>query len=166
MVTSEPAAVPTTPATVLYRLMLVVVLMLTLLLIAQGLRLFQQDLAFTAAETELSFWGRENYHPLQPTIKRTGQTIDALLQQAPQHASYLELQAYYLSWLGYWSEDVEQRLRFNDQAVQTQYRALQARPADRQAWLKMVEYSARTVDGEALLAQAQGRANALRPVLN
>ena len=166
MVSSELAAVTTTPATVLSRLMLVVVLMLTLLLVAQGCRLFQQDLAFTAAETELSFWGSESYHPPEPTIKRAGQTIESLLQQAPQHASYLELQAYYLSWLGYWSEDVELRLRFNDQAVQTQYRALQARPADRQAWLKMVEYSARTVDGETLLAEAQGRANALSPVLN
>ena len=146
--------------------MLVVVLILTLLLVAQGLSLFQQDLAFTGAETELSFWGRENYHPFQPTIKRTGKTIDSLLQISPQHSSYLELQAYYLSWLGYWADDVEQRLRFNDQAAQTQYRALQARPADRQAWLKMVEYSSRTVGGEALLAEAQARVNALSPALN
>ena len=147
-------------------MMLVVVLILTLLLVAQGLRLFQQDLAFTAAETELSFWGRENYQPLQPAIERTGQRIDALLQQNPQHSSYLELQAYYLSWQGYWTDDVEQRLNFNDQALEAQYRALQTRPADRQAWLKMVEYSARTVDGEALLAEAQSRARALSPALN
>jgi hypothetical protein len=146
-------------------MMLVVVLILTLLLVAQGLRLFQQDLAFTAAETELSFWGRENYQPLQPAIVRTGQRIDALLQQNPQHSSYLELHAYYLSWLGFWTDDVEQRFSFNDQAMQTQYRALQTRPADRQAWLKMVEYSARTVDGEALLAEAQSRARALGPAL-
>ena len=146
--------------------MLVVVLIMTLLLVAQGARLFQQDMAFTGAKTELSFWGRENYHPLQPTIKRTGKTIDSLVQSNPQHSSYLDLQAYYLSWLGYWTDDVERRLSLNDQALQTQYRALQVRPADRQAWLKMVEYSSRTVGGEALLAEAQARVSALSPTLN
>lgn len=146
--------------------MLVLGLILTIILIAHGLRLFQQDLAFTGAETELSFWGRETYHPLQPTIQRTGQTIDALVQSSPQHPSYLELQAYYLSWLGYWSADVEERLSFNDQSLQTQYRALQARPANRQSWIKMVEYSSRTVGGEAMLAQAQARVSALSPTLD
>ncbi len=71
----------------------------------RGFTTFAQDLAFTNAQTELSFWGSDSYQPEPETIKYTGQTIDALLQNAPGHPEYLGLQANYAAWQAYWVKE-------------------------------------------------------------
>ncbi len=38
-------------------------------MVEQGFSLFQRDLAFTAADTEVSFWGQGDY---QPTAAQRG----------------------------------------------------------------------------------------------
>ena len=49
----------------------------------QAATLFHLDLAFTATETELSFWGRGEYEPAEATRETTGRELDALLAAAP-----------------------------------------------------------------------------------
>jgi len=126
-----------------------------------GFITFTQDLAFTGAQTELSFWGRDGYQPEAGTIARTGQSIDALLQGAPGNPEYLGLQASYATWQAYWAENTDERASFNAQAVQSQYKGLQSRPAHRHGWTKMVEYASRTTTGEPMLIAAQAHLRAL-----
>jgi len=139
------------------------ILVLALVAAYTGFTTFAQDLAFTNAQTELSFWGRDNYQPEPKTIKHTGQAIQALLQSAPRHPEYRGLQASYAAWLSYWSENMDERAGFNSQAVQSQYIALQSRPAHRHSWTKMVEYADHASTGEAIRQQAQARLAALQP---
>jgi hypothetical protein len=126
-----------------------------------GVSLFQQNLAFTAVDTELSFWGRSKYQPDVQTIAVTGASIEGLLRHNPRHPDYLASQAYYTAWQGYRAQDGTERERLNEQAAASQYLALQSRPADRQGWLKMVEYVSRTTTGEAMRQKALGRLQAL-----
>ena len=145
------------------RLIAAPILVLALVAAYTGFTTFAQDLAFTNAQTELGFWGRDSYQAEPKTIKLTGQTIDALLQSAPGHPEYLGLQANYAAWRAYWATDTMERASYNRQAVQSQHKALQSRPAHRHSWSKMVEYAARANSGEAMLQQAQARLQALQP---
>ena len=137
---------------------------LAMVLLLSGIGLLRQDLAYTRAETELSFWGRGDYQPREHTIERTGLDLAALLAAQPAHPDYLSLDAYYQSWRGHWSTGVTERLDFNQQAVDSQYAALQARPAHRQGWTKMLEYAARTTGGEAVIDTARARLQLLQSV--
>jgi hypothetical protein len=139
------------------------ILALALVAAYTGFTTFAQDLAFTNAQTELSFWGSDSYQPEPKTIELTGRTIDALLQNAPGHPEYLGLQANYAAWQAYWATDTIERVSFSQQAVQSQHAALQSRPAHRHSWSKMVEYASRASDGEVMLQQAQARLRALQP---
>ncbi|MEH6587326.1 MAG: hypothetical protein V7720_12255 [Halioglobus sp.] len=144
-------------------LLVIPLLLLALLFLGGGARHVYFDLAYTSVDTELSFWGREDYTPTQRTIERTGATLDLLLGHRPEHADYLARQAYWLSWQGFFTTDISQRLEFNRQATQRQHLALRARPAYRQGWIEMIEYASRTSGGAPLLAQAQYRFDALLP---
>ena len=137
------------------------VLAVALMGVYTGFTTFARDLAFTSARTELSFWGRDRYQPEANTVERTGQSIDALLQGAPGNPEYLGLQASYAAWQAYWSENRDERAGFNGQAVRSQYKALQSRPAHRHSWSKMVEYASRTTTGEAMLVDARAHLQAL-----
>jgi hypothetical protein len=143
------------------RLMAAALLLLALLGVYAGVVTFQQDLAFTAAQTEISFWGRDNYQPEPKIIKHTGHTIDTLVQQAPLHPEYLGLGAKYDAWQAYWAIEPDERANFNEKAVQSQYKAMLSRPAHRQGWSMMLEYASRTGDGAAMLTAAQARLQAL-----
>ena len=129
---------------------------------AAGARLIYLDFTATAAATELSFWGRETYHPTDSTIDRTGRSLTMLLKYSPGDPVYLAQQAYFFSWQGFFATDIEQRLAHNDQAVATQYQALRQRPAYRQGWSEMVEYASRSRGGAQMLEQAQTRIAALQ----
>jgi hypothetical protein len=137
------------------------ILALALVAAYTGFTTFAQDLAFTNAQTELSFWGSDSYQPEPETIKYTGQTIDALLQHAPGHPEYLGLQANYAAWQAYWATGTMERASYNQQAVRSQYKALQSRPAHRHSWTKLVEYASRTTTGEAVLNEAKAHLQAL-----
>jgi len=54
----------------------------------QSATLFRMDLAFTAAETELSFWGRGDYQPTEATRARISRELGVLLEGAPAHPDY------------------------------------------------------------------------------
>lgn len=127
-----------------------------------GFTQIRQSLAFTAAETEVSFWGREGYQPQAITIVRTGQGIEALLQSAPGHAQYLGLHATYFAWRGYWEDNMDNRASYNSRARQSQYEGLQSRPGHRHSWLKLLEYASRS-GGEAMGTKAQARLQAFAP---
>ena len=138
-------------------------LLLTLTCVYFGLSLLVQDLAYTRAQTELSFWGRGNYQPTVQAIQAVSETLEDLLEGAPQHPEYLQLQANNFSWQAYWSENMLIRDDLNGEAVISQYRALQSRPAHRQGWSKMVEYASRASSGRETLPLAQNRLALLQP---
>ena len=144
-------------------LMALPVLVLTAFAILQAATLFQQSLSFTRAQTEISFWGRSDYQPGQATIERTGQSIAAQLQIAPENPEYLALQANYAQWRAYWARGMVDQPRFAGLAVDSQYAALQSRPAHRHSWSKMVEYAAGSTTGEAMLHKAEARLRELQP---
>lgn len=135
-------------------------------MVTGGARATYLDLVSTATATELSFWGRGNYRPTDNTIERTGQNLAALLKHRPHHPEYLTQQAYYQSWQGFFAADMDQRLALNEQAVASQYLAMQQRPAYRQGWAEMVEYASRTRGGAEMLERAQARIAALQPARN
>lgn len=124
------------------------------------------DLAYTATETELSFWGRGHYLPSEATWARAGRELDTLLSRAPVHPDYLSLAAYRYTWLAYWEDDPVAALPYAVQAVNAQFAAQQMRPAYRQGWAKMVGYARRagTEERAVMLSRlAQHRFDALAP---
>lgn len=141
--------------------MVLVILSIALAGAYTGFTHFRQSLAFTAAETEVSFWGREGYQPQATTIKRTGHGIESLLQSAPNNPQYLGLQSTYFAWRGYWADNMDKRASFNTQALQSQYQVLQSRPAHRHSWVKLLEYASRSSSGEDMSIKAQARLQAL-----
>ena len=142
------------------------VLLVALLMAFSGVRYAYLDLVFTAADTELSFWGRENYHPTEAAISRTGRALDLLLAQLPNHPDYLARQAYFLSWRGFFSSDIQTRKDLNARALATQQQAMRQRPAYRQGWVEVVEYASRATGGAQALADAQARLRDLQPPKN
>jgi hypothetical protein len=143
------------------RLLTLPLLALALSGVVQAANLFSQNLEFTAAETEVSFWGRGNYHPEAATIARTSQAMESLLTSQPAHPDYLALQANALVWLAYWAQEAEARATYAEQAVSTQYAALESRPAHRPSWEKLLEYASRSEGNEPMATLAQARINAL-----
>jgi len=145
-------------------MVLVVVLVLSVVGVVRSASLMRQNLLFTRAQTEVSFWGRGDYHPEQKTIARTVKQLESLLLSAPTQPDYLGLQANAAVWLAYWSEDGAASTRTVQQAVSSQYAALQTRPAHRYSWEKLEEYLARSAATEqniALATLTQSRLSAL-----
>tara|TARA_R110001599_G_C12274970_1_gene662053 strand:+ start:1105 stop:1521 length:417 start_codon:yes stop_codon:yes gene_type:complete len=107
----------------------VLALVLALALVWQSAKLFQQDLAFTAVETEVSFWGRGDYQPDAKTRARVGKTLEGLLTEVPAHPGYLMLAANYHAWQAYWAESPELEYDFSRRAEAAKNAAKQSRPA-------------------------------------
>ena len=104
-------------------------LLLAVTITWQGLALLQRDLAFSAAETEVSFWGREGYQPTAATIARTGHQLEALLATAPEHPEYQLLAASYYAWRAWWADDAELEAQYTRMGQQAREIARQSRPA-------------------------------------
>lgn len=134
--------------------------------VVAGARTFLQDIAFTRVQTELSFWGRGAYRPDPLVVEHTGNALEALLRSAPEHPEFLELRAHYLIWQAYWSTDMDSRQALGRQALEAQQRALLSRPANRQGWSKMVEYTSRISGGDEMLQVARQRLESLLPRKN
>ena len=141
----------------------------------QSATVFRLDLAFTAAETELSFWGRGDYQPDDASRQRTAQALEALLAVAPRHPDYLALAAYHDAWRAYREDDPTLAQPYAVRALNNQYGAQLNRPAYRQGWEKMVGYARRAAvaaesaaegaeSAAALGTLAQQREDALQPV--
>lgn len=142
-------------------------LVLALTGVWQSATLFRLNLAFTSAETELSFWGRGKYQATEATRRRISHAMGELLAAAPGHPDYLALAAYHDAWLAYREDDPTLARPYALRAMKTQYLAQQSRPAYRQGWVKLVEYARRAgpdnEDALALGRLAQQRLEALEP---
>ena len=136
-------------------------LVLALAGVIYAANLFRQDLIFTRAQTEVSFWGRCSYRPEPETIILTQQTLDELLSGAPANPEYLAMQANYAAWQGYWTEDFREAQAFALEEVEAQHAAVESRAGHRQGWAKMVEYASRLHDGKPMRQEAKARVNAL-----
>jgi len=112
----------------------------------QSARLLQLDLAFTAAATEVSFWGRRGYQPTPVTRRDTERSVEALLAASPTQPDYLELAASLYDWQGYWATDPAQAADYNRRALQAQYTAQLSRPAYGPGWAALAEQAARIGD--------------------
>lgn len=143
--------------------MLAAVALLPALAVAwQSAVLVRDDLAFTASQTEVSFWGRGDYRPTPATRQRTEHAVEALLADNPSQPDYLELAAGLYAWQGYWVQDPEQAAEYNRRAVRAQYAAQVARPAYRPGWELLMEYAGRNGDLR-MIGLAGERLAALRP---
>jgi len=133
---------------------------LAVAVVMQAAGLFRQNLLFTRAQTEVSFWGRGDYRPDEVTILGTSKLLDGLLQSKPKHPDYLGLQANKAVWLAYWSGPGAAGEHSSRQAISSQYAALVSRPAHRHSWVKLMEYLSRGESSEqntALAHLAQAR---------
>jgi hypothetical protein len=140
------------------RIVAFIALVLAALGVVQAGELFQQNLLFTRAQTEVGFWGRGDYQPREATINRTHEQLGSLLRSSSAHPDYLGLQANAAAWQAYWSGTSGQ------QAVTSQYAALQSRPGHRYSWVKLAEYIGRSTaieQNQALLVLAQKRLGVL-----
>lgn len=104
---------------------------------------FLQDLQYTQAQTEVSFWGRQGYMPTSQSIDQTSRAIESLLHRSPAHPGYLSLQANSYAWQSYWALDEGTTLQYAELALNSQGLALQSRPVHPLSQAKMVEYAAR-----------------------
>lgn len=137
-------------------------LLLSVMLAWGAGKLFLDDLTFTAAEVEISFWGRGNYQPTATTRSRIGSMLDTLLAGAPQHPGYLGLAANYYGWEAYRADTSALGRALGQQAVETQFAAQRSRPAYRQGWLTMVGYAERAEGARRQLELAQERLRTLQ----
>lgn len=119
-------------------------LVLMLLVLRDGTKLFADNLKFTDVETEVSFWGRGQYQPVQKTIERTRRSIESLVAASNRHPSYRNLSASASAWFAYWATDSADRERFVQSSITAQTEAIKSRPAHRQSWIKLIEYLANT----------------------
>lgn len=143
------------------RLLLIPCVALMLALTALAITHMRRDLQFTKLDTELSFWGRDNYQPTDPARASTAAGIGALLHIAPTHANYLTLRASQLAWEGYWIGG-DAGLALDKQALAAQVQAQHSRPAYGLGWLYLLEYAERAGADEEYQAQARNRLDALR----
>jgi len=135
----------------------VAILVLCLLSLFSGWRMFTQDIQYRRLVTEVGFWGREGYTPTASVLEATARDLDTLLKQSPVQPDYLSLRATVYSWQAHGSEDIDERIVLGNRAMQAQYASLQARPAHRHTWLKMVQYASRATTGAPNLALAEER---------
>ena len=104
-------------------------LLLALVMAWQGLGLMQRDLAFTAADTEVSFWGQGNYQPTAAKRDWVGQQVGDLLAQSPGNPDYQLLAASYYAWQAWWADDPELEQQYTQKGQQAREIARQSRPA-------------------------------------
>lgn len=140
-----------------------IALLVALVMVWQGLNMFQGDLAFSAAETEVSFWGRGEYQPTERTREATGYAVENLVAAAPAQPAYLSLAASYYAWRAYWTEEIAVENDYNAQALAAQYAAQQSRPAYLQGWEAVEGYAVRAQQAAELQTLAQQRLDALQP---
>jgi hypothetical protein len=142
-------------------------LAVTVVCVVHAASAFKQNLIFTRAQTEISFWGRGDYRPTPATITTTRQQLQTLVAHSPDHPDYLALQANAAVWLAYWSQQ-ESTIGQSDNAqhaISSQQASLLSRPAHRFSWNKLAEYLGRgepTVENRALTLLAQNRINTLQ----
>lgn len=142
-------------------------LAVTVVCVAHAASEFQKNLLFTRVQTEVSFWGRGDYHPTLITINSTQRQLQTLLQHSPSHPDYLALHANAAVWIDYWARQKSAvgQLENSQQAIASQQAALLSRPAHRFSWKKLADYVERgepSVENRALAVLAQERINTLQ----
>ncbi len=116
--------------------------MLALFGIFQAANIVREDLHFTRLQTEISFWGRDDYHPTNAVIQRSNQAMHTLLTGAPKHPAFLYAQANSYAWQAYWAQGQAETRQLSRRAVNLQRKAVAARPAHLFDQAKLAEYIA------------------------
>ena len=123
------------------RLLAALALLISLVTAAVAGNMIATDLEFTRLETEISFWGRGDYVPAELTRSRMDREVMAFASDHPQLADARRLLASQLAWEAYWAENPGDRAALASEAVASQLRLLILRPASRQGWENLLEYS-------------------------
>lgn len=100
-----------------------------------------QDLRYTRAATEVSFWGRDDYRPARAVVLRTVAEIDNLREARPAHPDFLALAASAAAWRAYFSLDRRAAHHYFGAALAHQRSALASRPAWRHGWAQLDRYA-------------------------
>jgi hypothetical protein len=112
-----------------------------------------QDLRYTRAAIEVSFWGRAQYRPVPSVVASTVAEIDALNAARPEHPDFLALAASADAWRGYFSLDRGAAAAHLGSALARQRAALARRPAWRHGWAQLGRY-AQLAGQEDIVAEA------------
>jgi len=123
------------------RLLAVLAIVVSLAAAAVAGNTVTTDLEFTRLETEISFWGRGDYVPTERTRERMDSEISRFANNHPRLADAHRLLASQLVWEAYWASDVPDRHALAEKAVNAQRQLLELRPASRQGWENLLEYS-------------------------
>lgn len=145
------------------RALVATILLISLYTASRAADLLRQDLAFTAVQTEVSFWGRGDYQPARPVRTDLGRRLDTLLADSPAQPDYLTVAASYFAWQAFWAETLELEQDYSRRALRAQYTAQQSRPAYRRGWVIMLGYAARDGGAPEQMALARQRVSALEP---
>ena len=104
-------------------------LLLALAMVEQGFSLMQRNLAFSAADTEVSFWGQGDYQPTAAKREWVGQQVGDLLDQSPGNPDYQLLAASYYAWQAWWADDPALEAQYTRMGQRAAEMARQSRPA-------------------------------------
>ena len=107
------------------------------------------DIHYSRANTELSFWARQDYQPQQFRVSMVDQNITAALVHWPGNPDYLEAKARLLMWQAYWQEQQALAENLSQEALLVKLNALERRPARRQSWVELAGDKARLGQNDA-----------------
>ena len=121
------------------------------------------DLRFGQVETEVSYWGREGYHPRDESIAWVNRELAELMERQPLHPDYRALEASAIAWQAYWQDEPAQREHLNRMAVDSQFVSVTARPAHQIGWEKLETYILRSGERHTpLLESSRGQLERLQ----
>jgi len=119
------------------------------LCIFYALKIAASDIHFANANTELSFWARQDYRPQQSRVSMAEKNINAALAGWPGNPDYLDAKARFLLWQSYWEERRALASTLSRQALELKLKALERRPARRQSWIDLARDKARLGQNDA-----------------
>ena len=135
-----------------------------LLCIFYAIEIGLSDIHFAKANTELSFWGRQDYRPQQSRVSTAWQNITAALAGWPGNPDYLDAKARLLMWQAYWEEQQALAENLSQQALEIKLNALARRPARRQSWFELAGDKASLGQNDATWNMAVEKINTLNTV--
>jgi hypothetical protein len=109
----------------------------------------------SAAEREISFWGRAGYTPDVSAIAKAERDIHRALSLWPDQPDYLRVQSRAMMWRAYWTEDDTRAAELESMALDYLAEAAMQRPAHLATWQELSLELARLRTGGELSGQVQ-----------
>lgn len=107
-------------------------------LLSMAVNIVRSDLAYSAAEREISFWGRAGYTPGPVAISKAESDIQLALSLWPGQPDYLRVQSRLLMWRAYWSSEEREVAELEARALGILLHSVQQRPAYQAGWEELL----------------------------